>query len=55
MSSQIDPTVIQDNVKVDKADLRDQLAIAASEITDLQHKVNVPRRMMYDDAQFDTI
>lgn len=55
MASQIDPTVIVDNQKVDKADLRDQLATARDEITSLQHKVNVPRRMMYDDAQFDTI
>lgn len=55
MSSQIDPTVIVDNQKVDKADLRTQLGIARDEITDLQNKVSIPRRMFYEDALWDAI
>ena len=55
MSSQIDPSVIRDNQKVAKTDLREQLQIAADEITDLQTKVAIPRKMAYDDASFDTL
>lgn len=55
MTSQIDPTVIVDDQPVDKADLRDQLQIAANEITALQKITAVPRRMAYDDTEFDTV
>lgn len=55
MASEIDPTVFPDNQKVDKADLREQFAIAAAEITALQLKVAIPRKMAYNDAEFDAI
>jgi hypothetical protein len=55
MASQIDPTVIQDDVKVDKADLREQLGIARDEITALQLSVSSIRRMAYSDASFDEL
>lgn len=55
MSSQIDPTVIRDNQKVAKSDLREQLQIAADEITALQNVSAVPRRMAYRDDEMDTI
>ena len=55
MSSQIDPSVIRDNAKVAKADLREQLQIAADEITALQNVTAVPRRMAFNDADFDTV
>ncbi len=53
--SQIDPTVFPDNQKVDKADLRAQFTIAQQEITALNLAVSVPRRMAYNDADFDTL
>jgi len=55
MSSQIDPTVIQDNVKVDKADLREQLGIARDEISALQLVSTIQRRMAFSDASFNEI
>lgn len=53
--SQIDPTVIVDNEPVDKADLRNQLAIAASEITALMQITSLPRRLAYSDTEFDSL
>lgn len=38
MASNIDPTVIQDNVPVDKADMRQQLTITKDEISELQSR-----------------
>ncbi len=55
MSSQIDPSVILDNQKVAKSDVREQFQIAADEITALQNISSLPRRIAYDDAQLDTI
>lgn len=55
MASNIDPTVIKDNQKVAKSDLRTQLQIADDEITALQKVTAVPRRMAYNDAEFDTL
>ena len=55
MASDIDPTVIKDNQKVSKQDLRDQLETAANEITALQLAVTHPRRMMFDDTLFKQI
>lgn len=55
MTSQIDPSVIRDNAKVDKQDLRNQFQTAADEITALQNVTSVPRKMAFDDAQLDTI
>lgn len=55
MTSQIDPLVIRDDQKVLKSDLRNQLQIAADEITDLQKKVALARRMAYEDSLFDTL
>lgn len=48
--SDINPNVIVDNEPVSKADLREQLQIAADEITALQLQVSLPRRMMIDDT-----
>lgn len=55
MSSEIDPSVIRDGAKVAKADLREQFQIAADEITALQNITALPRRMAYNDADFDTL
>lgn len=55
MSSDIDPTVIRDDVKVNKADLREQLQIAKDEITALQNTVTLARRLMYNDIEFDIL
>lgn len=55
MSSDIDPSVIRDDQKVAKSDLREQFQIAANEITALQLITSIPRRMAYDDAFFDTL
>lgn len=55
MASEIDPTVIQDNVKVDKADLREQLGIARDEITALQAATSYARRMATSDSLFGEI
>ena len=55
MSSNIDPTVIRDDQKVKKSDLREQFEIAATEITALQAKVAIPRSMAYNDSNFDTL
>ena len=53
--SQIDPTVIRDDQKVQKSDLREQLQIAASEITTLNKKVSIPWRYMTDDTQWTSL
>lgn len=55
MSSQIDPTVIRDDQKVAKSDLREQLQIAADEITALQNATGLKRRMAFEDSLFDTL
>lgn len=38
MTSEIDPSIIQDNIRVNKADLREQLQIAKNEISELQKR-----------------
>lgn len=55
MASEIDPTVFPDNVKVSKADLRDQFEIAKNEISDLQDLTTLPRMYAFSDASFDTL
>lgn len=55
MASEIDPSVIRDGQKVAKSDLRDQLQIAADEITALQDVTSTPRRMAFADSELDTI
>ncbi len=55
MSSEIDPSVIRDDQKVAKSDLREQLQIAANEITALQLLTSIPRVMAYRDASFDEL
>jgi hypothetical protein len=55
MSSEIDPSVIRDDVKVAKSDVREQLQIAADEMTALQLITSTPRRMAYDDVSFDNL
>lgn len=55
MTSAIDPSVIRDDQKVAKADLREQLQIAADEISALQLITSNIRRMAYDDLMFDNI
>ncbi len=55
MASQVDPTIILDNAKVSKADMRTQLEIIAAEITALQNATSVAREMGFDDADFDTL
>lgn len=55
MASEIDPTVFPDNQQVDKSDLRDQFQIAAEEITELQLKVTLARKMMDDDNMWNNL
>lgn len=55
MASEIDPTVFPDNQLVDKADLRDQFNIAKNEITELQDRVSIVRRMWLDDALWNSV
>lgn len=55
MSSQIDPSVIRDDQKVAKSDVREQFQIAKDEITDLQRKTRLPWLMAMDDARFDNL
>jgi hypothetical protein len=53
--SDVDPSVIRDDAKVAKSDLREQLQIIKDEITALQNVTAVPRRMMYNDCEFDSL
>jgi hypothetical protein len=53
--SDIDPSVFRDDTKIAKSDLREQFQIAADEITALQIKTSLIRRMAYEDALFDTL
>lgn len=53
--SDIDPSVIRDDQKVAKSDLREQLQIAANEITALQLITSLPRKMAYSDTSFDEL
>lgn len=53
--SDVDPTVIRDDAKVAKADLREQLQIIKDELNSLQDITALPRRMMYSDSEFDTL
>lgn len=55
MASEIDPSVIRDDQKVDKADLREQLGIARDEISALQLVSTVQRRMAFSDTSFNEI
>ena len=53
MASQVDATVPADNVKADKALFRANFQIIKNEITALQVATSTPRKIAYDDAQFD--
>lgn len=53
--SNVDPTVIRDDAKVAKADLREQFQIIKDELTALQNITSLPRRMMFSDSEFDTL
>jgi DNA-binding Xre family transcriptional regulator len=55
MSSQIDPTVIQDDQKVDKADLREQFGIARDEISALQASTSIIRQLATNDTLWTTL
>lgn len=55
MSSEIDATVPADNVKPDKALVRQNFQIAANEISDLQAKTNLPSKLAFDDSAFDNL
>lgn len=55
MASLIDPTVIVDNQKVVKSDVRTQFTTAKNEITALQNAVRMPRIMAFDTTKFNTI
>ncbi len=55
MASQIDPDVFPDNVKVDKAALRDQFEIAKNEISALQDSSLLSRIVAIDDDSFDNL
>lgn len=49
MTSQIDPSVIQDNVRVNKADLREQFEIAKDEISELQKRSSPAFEMAFEE------
>lgn len=53
--SNIDPTVPADNVKADKALIRQNFATAQAEITVLQAYTALPLIMAYDDSKFDDV
>lgn len=55
MASEIDPSVFPDNQLVDKADLREQFEIAKQEITELQTRTSYVRRMLLDDALWNSV
>lgn len=55
MASQIDPSVIADNIKVIKADLREQFEIAKEEITALQETSSLPHELAYNEVSFDSL
>lgn len=55
MSSQVDATVPADNVKADKALFRENFQIIKDEISALQLQSALPRRIAFDDAQFDVV
>ena len=55
MSSQVDATVPADNVKADKALVRQNFQIIKNEITALQLTSSTMRKMAFDDASFDTL
>lgn len=55
MASEIDPSVIRDDQKVDKADLRTQLGIARDEISALQLVTSIARRMAFSDTTFNEV
>jgi len=55
MSSKIDPTVIHDDQKVAKSDLRTQLTTAKNEISAIQLRIGAVRGMLLRDSDFDTV
>lgn len=55
MSSAVDATVPADNVKADKSLFRANFQIVKDEITALQLATSTPRKMAFDDSQFDAI
>jgi len=55
MSSQVDATIPADNVKPDKALVRQNFQIIKNEITALQVLNTVTRRMAFDDVSFDNL
>lgn len=55
MSSGIDPTVPADNVKADKALIRQNFASAKSEIEDLQTRTEYASKLAYDESAFDNL
>lgn len=55
MSSAVDATVPADNVKVDKALIRQNFQTIKNEITTLQSKTNLPAKLAYDESAFDNL
>lgn len=55
MSSQVNATVPADNTLPDKALIRTNFQITKNEISALQLVTNVPRKMAFDDSQFDVV
>lgn len=53
MSSLIDATVPADNVKADKALLRQNFQVAKNEITDLQNETSIPRVMAVSSVEME--
>lgn len=47
MASQVDASVPADNVKVDKAELRENFRITRDEITELQRKVRLAYQIAF--------
>lgn len=55
MSSLINATVPADNVKADKALVRQNFQVAKDEITALQVLNTTPRKMAFDDDSFNNL
>ena len=55
MASEIDATVPEDDILVDKALLRQNALVAKNEITALQSAISLAGQMAFNDAMFDSL
>jgi len=53
--SDVNPSVIRDDQKVAKSDLREQLQIIKNELEALESVTSLARKMAFNDLEFDTL